>query len=197
MDKNTVQQEIATVTHPLTTANTQDIAKEKHKKKIRYTQKITYIAVLVAMALICKVLGNFLTIGTFRVSFTYIPWIIAGIMLGPVGGAAVGLITDILGTLIAGYTPNLLLMLGSALYPVFPALVFKLPLKNERLKMVLGSVVSLVVCTIFINSAGNAVYYGTPFWPTLVARFSQIGVFVVNVVILVLLYPVIQRTFLK
>ena len=61
------------------------------------------MAALVAMQII---LARFLSIqasDTLRVSFESIPVILAGMWLGPVSGALVALIADILGTIISGY----------------------------------------------------------------------------------------------
>ena len=195
------QQEIATVNQALTTANHDLSAEEpveKKKVRLRYTKRITYIAVLTAIAVVLKTLGNMFTIVGFRISFTYIAWIVAGVMLGPIGGAAVGLISDAMGTLIGGLPPNPLLLLSSTLFPVFPALFYRLPLKNEYLKVVLGSVVSLVVCSLGISTIGLMYIYNMSFFKTLVTyRLAQVGVFAVNLVCIGLLFPVIKRTFLK
>ena len=149
---------------------------------------------LVALSLILKMLGNVLTLVGFRVSFVYIPWIIAGILLGPVGGSAVSLITDILGTFITGQTPIPLLMIGNALYPVFPALMYRLPLKNDFLKVVIGSCISLFVCTLGLNTWGLALLYEQPYWVHLVTfRLPQIGVFAVNLTAIGFLLPVVKN----
>ena len=61
------------------------------------------MAALIAMQII---LARFLSIqasDTLRVSFESIPVILAGMWLGPVSGALVALIADILGTIISGY----------------------------------------------------------------------------------------------
>lgn len=175
----------------------QEIATPKDCKKSAFTltRRLTYIAVLVAISLILKTLGNFLTIVGFRVSFVYIPWIIAGVMLGPIGGGAVSLITDILGTLIAGQTPVPLLMLGNALYPVFPALTFRLlPVKYDYFKVVIGACVSLSACTLGLNTWGLALLYEQSYWLQLVVyRLPQIGVFAINLVAVGFLLPVVKR----
>lgn len=180
------QQEIATV-------------KACKKKNAARTKTITYIAMLVAIALIFKSLGNMFTIVGFRVSFVYIPWIIAGIMLGPVGGCAVSLITDILGTFILGQTPVPLIMLGNALYPLFPALAYRfLPFKNGYLKTILGAAVSLLVCTLGVNTAGLIPIYEKSFLDILfIYRLPQIGVFAINVTVIGVLFPMLNKTLLK
>ena len=74
--------------------------KRNHVFSVR---NVAMMAALVAMQII---LAHFLSIqasDTLRVSFESIPVILAGMWLGPVSGALVALIADILGTIISGY----------------------------------------------------------------------------------------------
>ena len=74
--------------------------KRNHVFSVR---NVAMMAALVAMQII---LARFLSIqasDTLRVSFESIPVILAGMWLGPVSGALVALIADILGTIISGY----------------------------------------------------------------------------------------------
>ena len=72
-------------------------------KKTFSTQNLVMMAVLSAMQII---LARFLGIQvseTLRVSFESIPVILAGMWLGPVPGAVVAVLADLLGTIISGY----------------------------------------------------------------------------------------------
>ena len=74
--------------------------KRNHVFSVR---NVAMMAALIAMQII---LARFLSIqasDTLRVSFESIPVILAGMWLGPVSGALVALIADILGTIISGY----------------------------------------------------------------------------------------------
>lgn len=158
------------------------------------SRRLTYISVLVAMSLILKMLGNIFMIGGFKVSFVYISWIVAGVILGPIGGCAVSFITDILGTFImGGLTIQPLMVLGNTLYPLFPAIAFRLPGKYMYLKIVVGSCVSLFVCTLGFNTLSLAQYYGIPYLAYFVTRLAQVPVFVFNIFAIGLLMPVVRR----
>lgn len=71
-------------------------------KKIFSTQNLVLMAALIAIQII---LTRFFSIqtDTLRISFGSIPLVLAGMWLGPVCGAIVAVIADILGTIIQGY----------------------------------------------------------------------------------------------
>ena len=72
------------------------------KPKIFSTRSLTLMAALIAIQII---LARFFSIqtDTLRISFGSIPLVLAGMWLGPVCGAIVAVIADILGTIIQGY----------------------------------------------------------------------------------------------
>ena len=72
-------------------------------KKTFSTQNLVMMAALIAMQII---LARFLSIqvsDTLRISFESIPVILAGMWLGPIPGAIVAVIADLLGTILSGY----------------------------------------------------------------------------------------------
>ncbi len=85
--------------------------KSKSTKKI---EKITLMALLTALSVIigwvCKA---YLTFGAIRITFENLPVIMAGIALGPFGGAAVGGAADILSALLSGFAVNPLITVGA------------------------------------------------------------------------------------
>ena len=70
---NKSSQEIATV-------DTE--AKRGKQRKLTLTQRITYISMLIAGALVLKILGNLFQLLFFKVTFVYVPWILAAIAMG-------------------------------------------------------------------------------------------------------------------
>lgn len=164
------QQEIANPSNANKAKN--ELAKNQIENKIENkknsqfmaTKKLTYIATLVAITLLFKVLGNLVPIGdSFKISFIYFGWIISGAVLGPLGGGAVGLITDILGTIIApmGSSINLAITLGNTLFPFLVGLCYKyIPLKHKFFSLLIGSLAGLIVCTMGINSLGLYFWFG-------------------------------------
>lgn len=157
-------------------------------------RRIAYISVLVAISYVLKLLGNVMTFGGFKFTLIYVPWIIAGVVLGPLGGCAVAFITDVLGTLGGGLSPIPLLIVGNTLFPLFPALCYRyIPAAPPLAKIIGGSVLSLLVCTLGLNTLGLALYTGTPFLPYLAGRLTQVPVFALNLAAVCLLYPAVRQ----
>lgn len=76
---------------------------KRNQNGIFSTRNLILMAALVAMQII---LARFLSIqasDTLRISFESVPVILAGMWLGPLSGAIVALVSDILGTIISGY----------------------------------------------------------------------------------------------
>lgn len=76
---------------------------KRNSKRTFSTQNLVIMAALIAMQI---VLARYLAIQvseTLRISFETVPLALAGMWLGPLGGALVALISDILGTVIYGY----------------------------------------------------------------------------------------------
>ena len=76
---------------------------KRNQNGIFSTRNLILMAALVAMQII---LARFLSIQAsdiLRISFESIPVILAGMWLGPLSGAVVALVADILGTVISGY----------------------------------------------------------------------------------------------
>ena len=76
---------------------------KRNQNGIFSTRNLILMAALVAMQII---LARFLSIQAsdiLRISFESVPIILAGMWLGPLSGAVVALIADILGTVLSGY----------------------------------------------------------------------------------------------
>ncbi len=176
-------------------------AADKRKTSRYFTsRRIAQLAVFVAMALVMKLIGKSLTLApTFTVTFIYRPWLISGAVLGPAGGMIVGAISDVLGNLVFG-TPFIpLTFVSNTLYPAFIGLIYKfVPISSDYVKCVLGALCSLVFCTLGIGSAALYHWYGyyesMSFWQYLIAfRMPQVGVFAVNLVVLLALVKPLQH----
>ena len=76
---------------------------KRNQNSIFSTRKLVLMAVLIAIQI---VLARYLSIQineVLRVSFETVPLALAGMWLGPFGGAVVALVSDLLGTIIYGY----------------------------------------------------------------------------------------------
>lgn len=198
-DKDT-QQEIASQVE----AEARDATPEKRERrrdKRSAAYKIASIATFCAIAVVCKLIGRTLMLTpSFTISFIYLPWLIAGATLGPVGGMTVGLISDLLGNVIfVTQAFNPLTLLSNTLFPLPIALIFKLSKRgNVYVKTVCGTLISLAACTLGLGSFALYWYYGyigsidffTYLW---IYRMPQVGVLAVNIVVLCILVRPLQR----
>ena len=188
MDKSS--QEIATVN---TEANI-----GKRKKKLGTTKRITYLATLVAASLILKIAGGIFKTPTFTLSLAYIPWILSAIAMGPLGGAVVAGLTDFLGAIIQGFAPNPILSLACVGFGFIMGLVFKIPRLDARIKLLIGTLIVIPVCTLFLNALGMTVYYAAEktvasFFGYVVLRLPQTLVVAVNAAATAFLFPLMRK----
>ncbi len=155
-------------------------------------------ALLTALSI---VLGKYLAISTpiFRFSLENLPILLAGVFFGPVVGGAVGLIADLVGCVMVGYTINPLVALGGTLVGVLSGTVVLISRRGGRpLKpaaIVVAVAVAHVVGSMVVKTIGLAIYYGTPA-ETLVWRvplYIVIGALEGTVIILLSLNTVFTR----
>lgn len=202
------QQEIAA---PIELKNTNEnesvkaVRNEKVKTAISTTKRITYIATLTAITLLFKIMGQYFTIaGSIRLSPTYFGWILSTIILGPFGGAVVGFTTDVLGAVIApvGGAINPLITVANTLFPLFIGLCYKyLPFKNKNISLIIGTTISILICTMGLNSYAQYLFYiakpgveliSFPVYLFTIRIFQPVIVYL-NMVLAMLFLPVIKR----
>ena len=138
---------------------------KRNQNGIFSTRNLILMAALVAMQII---LARFLSIQAseiLRISFESIPVILAGMWLGPLSGAIVALIADILGTVLSGYGvwfPPI--ALGPVLVGVISGLstkyIFRSDLSSTRdsWKVILTVIVAGIVNSFLVGSLTTTLY---------------------------------------
>ena len=182
-------------------ARSQEIATRTEKacykrKTLTSTRRITYLATLVAMALTFKLLGNWLTFGSLKFSIVYIPWMIAGMIMGPLGGATVAFATDILGQLIlpaggGGVIP--LIVLSNTLFGLISGLVFMAPKVDNRVKLVIATAAVITVCTMGLSTYALADFYKRPLSVQFVLRIPQALIVCINAAAIAFTIPLLGK----
>lgn len=164
----------------------------KKGKVIKVTKRIAYTAVLTALATVFNII-TFFPVRYCSLSFTAIPCFIAGVVLGPISGFAVGFLGDLLGHLImpqGAYMP--LIGISSGLFGLIPGLIFLLFNGKDYLKIGISFLLCLVICTVFLNTYNLWLVYskGTKsFWTYLELRLPfQILVSAVNCFLTSIIY---------
>lgn len=155
-EQKNIQQEIAPLDISEKEIMSQPAEKKENKAaaffKLSSTQKITYFAILIAISVVLKRFS--ITIGATKISFLYLPVYLAGALMGPFAGFAVGGIGDILGTLLKGEPLNFIITFGNALMGAIMGLIFCFKKGNPNLKLIIGAVISLFICSFGINTIG-------------------------------------------
>jgi ECF transporter S component (folate family) len=166
------------------------------KKKI-LLQSSHFIARVALLTAICVVTNTLdLTLGgnSQRISFIYVPCFMAGIMLGPLGGALVGFLGDFLGALIFPKGAYMILIgVASMLTGVIPGIVFKFKGGNTTFKLILSFLLCLVVCTAGLNTYAvwSAFIKSMGFFQYLLTRLPiQVINLFINCIIMLALYKV-------
>ena len=127
---------------------------------------IVYSALLAAISIVC---GKYLAfnLGEFiRFSFENLPIIFAGMAFGPIVGALVGAVADLVGCLLVGYAINPIVTAGAVAIGLISGLYFFLPEGKGRLyhffKIALTVAVAHFVGSVIIKSFGLSVFYDMP-----------------------------------
>ena len=172
------------------------------KRTLLTTRDVAFSAILVALGIVTNTFA--LDTGAHSITFTYTICFIAGHFFGPLVGALVGGIGDIVGCFAKGYTPNPLILVGSVLVGLLPGIIQliskKLPVKKEvypPLWTVVSFVVTYVVVTVFWNTFALWFSYARAtktYWVYMLARLPmQTIVWAVNLGLSMILYPVLSR----
>jgi ECF transporter S component (folate family) len=114
-------------------------------------------------------MGKYLAIrggDVMRFSLENTPIILSGIAFGPGAGAVVGLIADIVGCIMVGYTINPIVALGAAAIGLVSGFVPRILRKiniNTRLKLAITVAIAHLVGSVVIKTVGLSAYYDMPF----------------------------------
>ncbi|MBR2340397.1 MAG: folate family ECF transporter S component [Clostridia bacterium] len=145
---------------------------KKHKDVLFGSLQImTVSAFLCALSIIC---GKYLAIpvgNILRFSFENTPILFAGIMFGPIVGAVVGAVADLVGCIMVGYVINPIVTLGAVSIGLIGGLgrilTKKLPLS---LSVAITVVSAHLAGSVIIKTFGLAKFYSMPFMLLMVWR---------------------------
>lgn len=167
------------------------------EKQMSMTHRLVLMAMFAAVQI---VLSRFLSINLWnlKIGFSFIPVVLAGILLGPVSAGLVGLVSDVIG---ATLFPIGTFFPGFSLTSFITAFGYGFFLyKNQSMKnIVAATLFSEIVGTIFLNTLWISMLYGTPFVAVLIPRIAQaVGMSVVKILcirVMVKYVPQMKRVF--
>ncbi len=167
------------------------------EKQMSMTHRLVLMAMFAAVQI---VLSRFLSINLWnlKIGFSFIPVVIAGILLGPVSAGLVGLVSDVIG---ATLFPIGTFFPGFSLTSFITSFGYGFFLyKNQSMKNIVAAVLfSEIVGTIFLNTLWISMLYGTPFVAVLIPRIAQaVGMSVVKILcirVMVKYVPQMKKAF--
>ncbi len=165
------------------------------KRRKWTSMDLAVMGLLIALTIIASKYLK-IEIGTMnRLNFSSAFIMLSGIWLGPVGGAVVGLISDLLGCVMAGYAINPLYTLMPVMVGVFSGLCEPIYRKTKNV-LIYGVVILMItiVTSTFYGTWALIVWpgsyaYGQPFLLHFPGRFAQALITtVMNTAVVYLLY---------
>ena len=135
------------------------------------TKKLVTMGLLVALQII---LSRFFSINAwnFKIGFSFLPIAVAGMLFGPVGGAAVATVADVIGALLfpsgqffPGFT--LTALLGGLVWGIF------LYRKQNNGRILCAVLIEQLALSLLLNTLWISILYSSPFVPLMVSRITQ------------------------
>ncbi len=154
--------------------------KKQSKRLIFGSLKVMACAAILAGMSI--VLGKYLAFNltpSIRISFENLPVIISGVFFGPIVGAAVGAVADILGCLMVGYTINPIITAGAACVGLVSGLIPLIFKKKNTACVILSVAIAHLLGSVTVKTIGLAVFYTLPLIETGLWRlltYTAVGV---------------------
>ena len=117
-------------------------------------------------------------------------------MFGPITGALVGVVADLLGCVMVAYTVNPLVTLGAACIGLLGGVLFRLTKKLPLLwQTCITVILTHLVASVVVKTFGLAAYYDMPFHILLLWRLLNYAI--VGVAEWLLLYTVLKNQALR
>lgn len=131
------------------------------------------LALLVAISIISGKFLAFRVGDILRFSFENLPILFAGVAFGPVAGALVGVVADLLGCVMVGYAINPIVTIGAAALGAVAggsALLLKKTKLSNRLTLAISVICAHFIGSVVIKTAGLAAFYAMPYFVLMLWR---------------------------
>ncbi len=139
----------------------------------RTQKKLILICICASLSSISIVLGKYLAINlgeSIRISFENLPILFAGFFFGPFAGVSVGVVADLVGCLLVGYSINPVITLGAAAIGFVSGLIGKSGKISTKAKIPAAVISSHLLGSVLIKTIGLHLYFRMPFFATLAWR---------------------------
>ncbi len=149
----------------------------KKGKAARPLRVTVACSLLVALSIVCGKFLQFPVGEALRFSFENLPILLAGMVFGPLAGALVGTVADLIGCLAVGYAINPLVTLGAAAIGLIGGGVYRLA-KELPLgwRVTLAVAAAHLVGSVVIKTFGLAQFYTLPFTELMLWRLLNYAI---------------------
>ena len=144
------------------------------KKSVLFPLKL--ICVLAMLSAVSIILGKYLAIrggDILRFSFENLPILFAGLAFGPLAGGLVGVVADLIGCVMVGYTINPIVTLGAMAIGIFSG-ASGILLRRAKLSSSLTAIISValshLIGSVLIKTFGLATFYDMPLFVLMLWR---------------------------
>ena len=148
------------------------------------------IAVLIALAFVLERLVPIVNLPDLRITLSFIPMMICGMLFGPVWGAVAFGISDIIGWPIMGQPPIPLILTAR----IVNGFLFGLLLHRESLKLWPHAIITAlsvqIICGMGLTTLGLSQLRGVPYQALLWLRLPQFGILIA---LQIIVFPVLLK----
>ena len=171
------------------------IKKQPKRNELSKTQKITYIALLSALATVCNIFDIKIS-DEFQISLVASVGFISGYLFGGGIGFAVCFLGDLLGAIINPHGPyNPIIGIGTGLWGLIPGIVFYYFRGNDFIKALISFAIGFLLVSAGVNIVGFCLMYPTyyTFEALLPTIPFKLAVVAVNFGVSAALIPALRR----
>lgn len=121
-------------------------------------------ALLIAMSVTLALIGKrFFTFSFIRITFENLPIMFAGLTFGPLAGALVAGVADILSCLITGMAINPIITVGAISIGLVSGIISKYLIKKRGcMRIIISCAAAHIIGSMIIKSLGLMAYYANP-----------------------------------
>ena len=146
--------------------NTANTKKRTIGSEIRLFGSVRVLVISALFVAMSIVLGKFLSIkiGDFlRISFENLSLLMGGMMFGPLVGMAIGVVADLVGCFLYGYSPVPLITVGAAAIGFISGFVFNYTgIKKLLPRVAVSAFAAHIIGSMIIKSAAQYFFMGAP-----------------------------------
>ncbi len=150
--------------------NVPDIGRD-HASPLFETKNLVIMAVLVAVQVVLSRFAS-ITAWNVKIGFGFVPVMLGGLLLGPLSGGIIGLVSDLIGSILF---PSGAFFPGFTLTAFLTGVIFGLFLhkKPDMPRLACAVILNQLLCSLLLNTLWISILYGSSYLGLLSTRILQ------------------------